>query len=780
MFTTGCMPERPWPDSSVDPTVRESESLDSLRASGDWTAAAHFAAIRVERFRRFGGQPRWRVRDAEREARFLRDIAAMPSATRESLHVADRARQNAWQAHHRDRLAVASEQGTLALSIHRAVLGIHEAETARSAVELAHSYFEQGRVLTADSLARNALPVLLAECGEAHPWVAEAEQVIGWIEKNFREAEDRDAATSHYRRALRIRVMTDGPNSLEVADSQQDLANLLRLQGHVRAAAALLSSALETRRLRLGPDDEAVASTLTALATLHVFSGDWIHATPLLKEANAIRRANSRGVAPYNISYSLNMYGAALMRSGHPADAIPLLRESAVMRESLWIRAGDSDPMRAMFQSLNTYFELASALAQTGADSLAFEAFEHGASRWLLQHLSPEVPQAERWQGLLARVQRVLPADAALILWVPPTMPVRTGDYPRSVCVVRREGPPRWSVIPGPVRPPGSRLSGLSLALRSVHAASAWPMRVPADAILSQHLHQAWQEQFAMLEPQLLGVRELIVVMPVITQSVPVEALVDADGRSLVDRFRVTYAPSALLYVLGRERAATHVHPARRPALLIGDAALSPADSSRLGRLAHSREEVMTIAASLPGSTLLLDTQASASNLLAMAARGQLSHFGTLHFSTHAEADQRRPLASALVLAPDPGHPDHNSRLRAATIASAWHLDADLVSLASCRSSIGRVTMTDGAMGLSQVFLAAGAHAVLASLWPADDGATNQLMQRFYTDLAKGIPRAEALREAKCWVRDWRAPDGSRPYAHPSYWAGFILLGDPG
>ena len=88
--------------------------------------------------------------------------------------------------------------------------------------------------------------------------------------------------------------------------------------------------------------------------------------------------------------------------------------------------------------------------------------------------------------------------------------------------------------------------------------------------------------------------------------------------------------------------------------------------------------------------------------------------------------------------------------------------------------------MTDGAMGLSQVFLAAGAHAVLASLWPADDGATNQLMQRFYTDLAKGIPRAEALREAKCWVRDWRAPDGSRPYAHPSYWAGFILLGDPG
>ena len=88
--------------------------------------------------------------------------------------------------------------------------------------------------------------------------------------------------------------------------------------------------------------------------------------------------------------------------------------------------------------------------------------------------------------------------------------------------------------------------------------------------------------------------------------------------------------------------------------------------------------------------------------------------------------------------------------------------------------------MTDGAMGLAQAFLAAGARSVLSSLWPADDGATSRLMQRFYGNLAQGATRAEALREAKCWLRDWRAPDGSRPYAHPSYWAGFILLGDPG
>jgi len=774
------MPERPWPDSAVDPTLRESGTLDSLRAAGNWDAAVSFADVRTRRFSRFGGQPSWRVRDARRETRVLRRIAALPASARESLRVAERARQDAFHAHHTDQLAVAAEQGSRALAIQQAVLGEREAETARSAVELGHTLFELGRIPAADSLARGALPVLLESCGETHPWVAEAEQLIGWIEKNFSEAASRDDATSHYRRALRIRVLTDGPASLEVADSQQDLANLLRLQGRTREAAALLSSALETRRLRLGSHDEGVASTLSALATLHVAWGEWARATPLLREANAIRRENPQGIAPFNLSYSLNMYGAALTRSGHPAQAVPLLREAAAMRESLWIRAGDSDPGRAMFQSLSSYFELASALAQSGRDEEAFLAFERGASRWLVQRLSPEVPEAMRWHNLLTRARRALPADGALILWVPPTMPVRSGDYPRSVCVIRRTGPPRWSLIPAAVRAPGQRLSGVSLALRGLHAAGAWPMRVPTDAGLQRQLQLAWQEQFAMLEPQLEGVRELIVVMPVITQSVPVECLVDEQGRSLVDRFRVTYAPSALLYTLGRERAATHTHATRRPALLVGDAALAATDTSRLARLTHSRDEVTALAALLPSPTVLLGANANAAHLAALAATGGLARFGTLHFSTHAEADSRRPLASALVLAPDPGQPLSNSRLRASTIAVEWRLDADLVSLASCRSWIGRATMTDGAMGLSQVFLAAGAHAVLASLWPADDGATNQLMQRFYGNLARGAPRAEALREAKCWVRDWRAPDGSRPYAHPSYWAGFILLGDPG
>jgi CHAT domain-containing protein len=106
------------------------------------------------------------------------------------------------------------------------------------------------------------------------------------------------------------------------------------------------------------------------------------------------------------------------------------------------------------------------------------------------------------------------------------------------------------------------------------------------------------------------------------------------------------------------------------------------------------------------------------------------------------------------------------------------------------------------------------------SQWKVDDKATSLLMARFYqnllgrrTGLTGPLPKAEALDEAKRWLRELTAgevggelaaldrgpvrplaqvdgpapldpsstprPTGVRPYAHPYYWASFILIGDP-
>jgi CHAT domain-containing protein len=77
------------------------------------------------------------------------------------------------------------------------------------------------------------------------------------------------------------------------------------------------------------------------------------------------------------------------------------------------------------------------------------------------------------------------------------------------------------------------------------------------------------------------------------------------------------------------------------------------------------------------------------------------------------------------------------------------------------------------------VLFAAGARAVVASLWEVDDEAAALLMGRFYENLTAAEPTsiAHALREASLWLRDYTDDSGAHPFEHPIYWSGFIVLG---
>jgi len=41
------------------------------------------------------------------------------------------------------------------------------------------------------------------------------------------------------------------------------------------------------------------------------------------------------------------------------------------------------------------------------------------------------------------------------------------------------------------------------------------------------------------------------------------------------------------------------------------------------------------------------------------------------------------------------------------------------------------------------------------------------------------MAKAAALSEAKRWLRNFTDDNGKKPFAHPVYWSGFILIGDP-
>ncbi len=225
----------------------------------------------------------------------------------------------------------------------------------------------------------------------------------------------------------------------------------------------------------------------------------------------------------------------------------------------------------------------------------------------------------------------------------------------------------------------------------------------------------------------------------------------------------------------------------------------------RLSRLRSTRDEAKSVA-DLHGadSRLLVGAAASEQRLVRMARDGELVHFRDIHFATHALMDDERPENSMLVLSqvdlPDAyqaalaGERIYDGCLTAAEIAREWKLNADLVTLSACETALGRKVAGEGYIGLAHAFLQAGAKSLLVSLWKVDDRATAMLMQRFYEDRlgryagvrspgrasAAPLPKTEALAEAKRWLRTWRDDAGRRPYAHPFFWAGFVLMGDPG
>jgi CHAT domain-containing protein len=72
-------------------------------------------------------------------------------------------------------------------------------------------------------------------------------------------------------------------------------------------------------------------------------------------------------------------------------------------------------------------------------------------------------------------------------------------------------------------------------------------------------------------------------------------------------------------------------------------------------------------------------------------------------------------------------------------------VQARLVVLCCCHTGQGEIT-SEGVIGITRAFLAAGARCVIATLWPIDDNATKEFMEKFYGELCQETSVCEALR----------------------------------
>jgi CHAT domain-containing protein len=259
-------------------------------------------------------------------------------------------------------------------------------------------------------------------------------------------------------------------------------------------------------------------------------------------------------------------------------------------------------------------------------------------------------------------------------------------------------------------------------------------------------------------------------------------------GEPLIATHTVAYLPSAsTLQFVRQSRSGTLPDTL----LAVGNPAAMAyqppfgAPPEPLPPLPAAEVEAKHVAALFPQGRALLGADATVA-----AVREALPRYSLLHFATHGHLAEDNPLLSAILLA-------QGGALTVYDLLGL-RLQADLVVMSACRTGQGKATGGDDVLGLTRGLLAAGAQAVVVSLWPVDDLATSLLMEAFYQGLRQGNPAAVALQQAQNHLRSLSPqevqaerdrvaqargvvlslkPHADTGYSHPYYWAPFILVG---
>lgn len=139
----------------------------------------------------------------------------------------------------------------------------------------------------ARQLFTTALNLRIQTSGNRHPEVAEIERLLG--NTLIKQGKPTEAAP-FVEHSLLLRRQIFPADSLEVADSLQELALLRRSQQRMEEAESLFKNTLQILSKHDGTAAPQLVSVLSDFAGLYVFKGDYVAAEPLFK--NALLLAN--------------------------------------------------------------------------------------------------------------------------------------------------------------------------------------------------------------------------------------------------------------------------------------------------------------------------------------------------------------------------------------------------------------------------------------------------------------------------------------------------------
>jgi CHAT domain-containing protein len=297
----------------------------------------------------------------------------------------------------------------------------------------------------------------------------------------------------------------------------------------------------------------------------------------------------------------------------------------------------------------------------------------------------------------------------------------------------------------------------------------------------------------------------LIIVPDGSLSYLPFEALVTGSGHHgsrpsyLAEKFAIVYGPSASALVAVQEinrepMAFSKVLLAFGDPILRSDISKARAASSHalrvsashvhqippaeeyaergfsLDRLPYTRNEVLAIGKLVPLSRRELYFGAQATEDAVKNAK--LDDFRFIHFATHGFLDEANPNRSGILLSREPTSAEDG--ILQTNEIMRLKMNAGLVTLSACGTGLGKLVNGEGILGLTRSFFYAGARNVAVSLWNVNDSATATLMESFYRNMNRGLPKSEALRQAKLTFLH----SSQLSWRHPYYWAAFVIEGE--
>lgn len=481
-----------------------------------------------------------------------------------------------------------------ALEIRGRVLGTEHPEYATSLIDLAVLMRERGHYDEAEPLIREALEIRRRALGPDHRYYADALNHLALL---FNYRQDYATAEPLYREALAIRRRVLGPTHRIYAQSLSNLATLLHDQGDLLAAEPLLEEAVQVTADAVGQDNPEYINRLRNLAFLNQALGRPDSARILLERVLRIEQrlleqifgfTSERGMLAYaaKSQSSLSMLLSMAERQGNAAAAEMafrwvLLRKGAVLSAMSSYRQVErvavADPQVetriTRLQDTRQHLVHLALNPPTGvaADSLATltarlrgerERLEAELSRTLSAHLGTgsELHDADL---ILEQVRRALPTGSALIEFVRyrrydfghQGRQLRSPETHYAALILTASGPVQWMEL--------DEAAEIDRAIRGLREAHMGCEAGEQSQLCSESAYQAaaldaYEMIFGRLDDALVGVERLVISLDGELNQLPLGALVDRDGRYLMERYQFGYVSSGRDLLRGNSSTRGH------------------------------------------------------------------------------------------------------------------------------------------------------------------------------------------------------------------------------